>query len=102
LSSRGEFGFELGGIRADRNALDPAIAACAHYLGADSDAIETAVIEYQEFKDDRHRLSLEAARAETVKIARQTALQLSDDSPDQRWQLRSSSSPSSTRCWSTG
>ena len=70
LSSRGEFGFEPGGIRADRNALDPAIAACAHYLGVDEKAVETIAIEYQEFKDDRHRASLSAARARTVEIAR--------------------------------
>ncbi len=67
LSSRGEFGFEPGGPRAHLNALDPAIAACAHYLGVNAADIETIAIEYQEFKDARHARSVatakEAARA---------------------------------------
>ncbi|GLT08330.1 FMN-dependent NADH-azoreductase [Sulfitobacter porphyrae] len=67
LSSRGEFGFEPGGPRAHLNALDPAIAACAHYLGVNAADIETIAIEYQEFKDARHTRSVatakEAARA---------------------------------------
>ncbi|MBV7257607.1 NAD(P)H-dependent oxidoreductase [Pacificimonas sp. WHA3] len=73
LSSRGEFGFEPGGIRASSNALDPAIAACAHYLGAEREEIETVAVEYQEFKDERHRRSLEAGLNQTVEIARRLA-----------------------------
>ncbi len=73
LSSRGEFGFEPGGLRAARNALDPAIAACAHYLGVAPDAVETIAIEYQEFKDDRHRQSVHSARTRTVELARRLA-----------------------------
>lgn len=71
LSSRGEFGFAGGGVRAQKNALDPAIAACAHYLGVNGDAIATVAIEYQEFKDDRHHASVEAAKTSTIRIAQQ-------------------------------
>lgn len=69
LSSRGEFGFEAGGLRAHMNTLDPAIAACAHYFGVDAHKIETVAIEYQEFKDARHEQSVEAAQRKTREIA---------------------------------
>ncbi|WP_420561518.1 FMN-dependent NADH-azoreductase [Tepidicaulis sp.] len=62
LSSRGEFGFEPGGPRAHLNALDPAIAACAHYFGVSTANIHTVAIEYQEFKDERHERSIIAAK----------------------------------------
>ncbi|WP_142846064.1 FMN-dependent NADH-azoreductase [Telmatospirillum sp. J64-1] len=73
LSSRGEFGFEPGGVRAHLNALDPAIAACAHYFGVKADDIETVAIEYQEFKDERHRASVDQAEMRTRDIARRLA-----------------------------
>ena len=73
LSSRGEFGFEPDGIRGSSNALDRAIAACAHYLGAERDEIETVAVEYQEFKDERHRRSLDAGLARSVEIAQRLA-----------------------------
>ncbi len=69
LSSRGEFGFEAGGVRAHMNCFDPAIAACAHYFGVDSREIETVAIEYQEFKDARHERSVDAAMRRTREIA---------------------------------
>lgn len=69
LSSRGEFGFQPGGVRAHMNALDPAIAACSHYFGVDARDIDTVAIEYQEFKDARHRQSVETARARTSELA---------------------------------
>lgn len=69
LSSRGEFGFDAGGPRAHMNALDPAIAACAHYLGVDAAEIETIAIEYQEFKDARHDRSVIAAKEATRDLA---------------------------------
>ncbi|MBV6656628.1 MAG: NAD(P)H-dependent oxidoreductase [Devosiaceae bacterium] len=77
LSSRGEFGFEPGGMRADMNALDPAIAACAHYFGVDRTTIETVAIEYQEFKDQRHARSIAKAEAATVEVAERFARELS-------------------------
>lgn len=73
LSSRGEFGFEPGGVRAHMNALDPAILACSHYFGVQPDAIETVAIEYQEFKDVRHERSVAAALQRTRDIALQLA-----------------------------
>jgi FMN-dependent NADH-azoreductase len=69
LSSRGEFGFAPGGPRAHLNALDPAIAACAHYLGVAAQDIHTVTVEYQEFKDERHRASLAAAEAQAAALA---------------------------------
>lgn len=71
LSSRGEFGFEPGGRRAHLNALDPAIAACAHYFGVDTANIRTIAIEYQEFKDARHDKSVIAAKEATRALAQQ-------------------------------
>ena len=71
LSSRGEFGFEPGGARAHMNALDPAIAACAHYFGVSAADIQTVAIEYQEFKDARHEASVIAAENATRALARQ-------------------------------
>lgn len=77
LSSRGEFGFVPGGPRAHLNALDPALAACAHYFGVAQADIDTIAIEYQEFKDARHEASVESAEARTrdlaVKLAGGTA-----------------------------
>ena len=73
LSSRGEFGFAPGGLRADLNALDPALAACAHYFGVAPGDIETIAIEYQEFKDDRHQASVETAKVRTRALAVQMA-----------------------------
>lgn len=70
LSSRGEFGFEPGGPRAHLNALDPAIAACAHSFGVDAADIHTVAIEYQEFKDVRHDRSVLAAKDATRELAR--------------------------------
>ncbi|GHG92902.1 FMN-dependent NADH-azoreductase [Pseudodonghicola xiamenensis] len=74
LSSRGEFGFAPGGVRAHLNALDPALAACAHYFGVARNDIETVAIEYQEFKDDRYRASVEAAEARTRELAAKLAV----------------------------
>ncbi|MGZ9894560.1 FMN-dependent NADH-azoreductase [Bordetella bronchiseptica] len=73
LSARGEFGFAAGGPRAHMNALDPALAACAHYFGVDAAAIETVAIEYQEFKDARHEQSVAAALDRTRDLARRLA-----------------------------
>ncbi|GAB2473933.1 NAD(P)H-dependent oxidoreductase [Comamonas humi] len=76
LSARGEFGFQPGGPRAHLNALDPALAACAHYFGVAAGAIDTVAIEYQEFKDARHDQSVMAALRRT----RELALRLTADS----------------------
>lgn len=73
LSARGEFGFAPGGVRAHLNALDPALAACAHYFGVAEGDIETIAIEYQEFRDDRHRQSRAEAERRTREAARRLA-----------------------------
>lgn len=70
LSSRGEFGFQPGGLRGHMNALDPGIAACAHYLGVAGGDIETVAIEYQEFKDARHVRSIDQAEERARHLAR--------------------------------
>ena len=73
LSARGEFGFEPGGMRAHMNALDPALAACAHYFGVARNDIHTVTVEYQEFKDERYRRSLAAAEAAVLALAEDLA-----------------------------
>jgi len=79
LSSRGEFGFAPGGVRAHLNALDPALAACAHYFGVAQADIDTVAIEYQEFKDARHAASVEAAETRTRALATALAAKLSGE-----------------------
>jgi len=74
LSARGEFGFEPGGVRAHLNALDPALAACAHYFGVAREDIHTITIEYQEFKDERYRCSVSEAEAAVLALADQLAV----------------------------
>lgn len=73
LSARGEFGFDPGGARAHLNALDPALDACAHYMGVNQGDIHRVTVEYQEFKDQRHARSLDAAQAETRDLAHRLA-----------------------------
>jgi FMN-dependent NADH-azoreductase len=74
LSSRGEFGFAHGGERAHLNGLDPAIAASAHYLGADARKVETIAIEYQEFGDKRFEESVATAQARAKQAAGELAI----------------------------
>jgi len=69
LSARGEFGFGPGGVRQDWNHLDPHIATCARYLGVAGEAIETVVVEYQEFGDSRHARSRAEADERTTALA---------------------------------
>lgn len=61
LSSRGEFGFEVGGIRETWNHLDSHIRTCAHYIGAAQDHIFQISTDYQEFGDERHDRSKQDA-----------------------------------------
>src|SRR5919106_6623991 len=69
LSARGEFGFGPGGVREGRNQLDPHVATCAPLIGVADDAIHTIAIEYQEFGDERHALSLAEAEAAANALA---------------------------------
>jgi len=59
ISSSGEFGFEIGGIREKMNHLGPHIEVLGKYLGVE-DFYEIKS-EYQEFGDERHAKSLEDA-----------------------------------------
>lgn len=59
LSSRGEFGFGPGGIREGMNHLETHIRTCAPYLGVEQTHLIT--VEYQEFGDQRHELSMKEA-----------------------------------------
>jgi len=69
LSSRGEFGFEPGGVREHRNHLDPHIRTCSKFLGIVEDHL--IAIEYQEFGDDRHKQSVENAHRAVPKLVDQ-------------------------------
>lgn len=71
LSSRGEFGFEAGGMRGHMNHLDTHIATCAHYLGASDKHFVS--IDYQEFGDERHQQSVAQAHRDTGDLARELA-----------------------------
>lgn len=72
LSSRGEFGFQPGGIREEVNHLDAHLRTCSRFLGvADYHLIAT---EYQEFKGDRHEQSVASGQAAIPElVARLTA-----------------------------
>lgn len=59
LSSRGEFGFGVGGIREKLNHLETHIQTCAHYLGVEQTHVIT--VDYQEFDDARHLASIAQA-----------------------------------------
>ena len=72
LTSRGEFGFDPGGIRQGQDHLVPHFATIAKYLGADS--LEHIGIEYQEFGDRRHDASVQAAHEAASVLAQRLAL----------------------------
>lgn len=59
LSSRGEFGFEPGGLRQDWNHLETHIRTLQHFLGVEESHL--IAVEYQEFNDERHARSLTRA-----------------------------------------
>ena len=61
LSSRGEFGFEPGGVREEMNHLENHIRTCARYLGVEKTHL--IAIDYQEFGDERHEQSIKEAYA---------------------------------------
>lgn len=62
LSSRGEFGFEPGGVRDGWNHMNPHLRTVAtRLLGIAAKGIHEIASEYQEFDDDRHQHSREQA-----------------------------------------
>lgn len=66
LSSSGEFGFEIGGIREKMNHLGPHVETLGKYLGVD-DFYEIKS-EYQEFGDERHTKSFNEALVSIEKL----------------------------------
>ncbi|MEM1397233.1 MAG: NAD(P)H-dependent oxidoreductase [Pseudomonadota bacterium] len=69
LSSRGEFGFEPGGIRQDWNHLETHIRTLQHYLGVETSHL--IAVEYQEFGDKRHADSVARADRELQALVEQ-------------------------------
>ncbi|MCG8519668.1 MAG: NAD(P)H-dependent oxidoreductase [Pseudomonadales bacterium] len=67
VTSSGEFGFEKGGIREDSGHLAPHLRTLSKYLGVDT-TYEIAA-EYQEFGDERHRLSVARAKDRAERLA---------------------------------
>lgn len=65
--SCGEFGFGDEGIRAGMNHLGPHIKTLSHYLGVEQ--FYEVRSEFQEFADERHRVSIEAASASLRELA---------------------------------
>lgn len=66
IASCGEFGFEKGQIRESMNHLVPHLRTLSKYLGVEK--VYEIISEYQEFDDERHKVSLENAlnKAKTV------------------------------------
>ena len=72
LTSSGEFGFGVGGVREHMNHLSPHIKELAKYLGVDK--FYEIGSEYQEFADYRHVLSVENAKQEIVGASKPAGL----------------------------
>jgi len=66
ISSSGEFGFEMGGIREKMNHLGPHVETVSKYLGVE--AFYEIKSEYQEFADERHQQSLKDAYIDIDKL----------------------------------
>ena len=74
LTSSGEGGFDIGGVHATQNHLDPAIITASRLLGVSEHHIIR--IEYQEFGDDRHQRSIQAAHAAIPELVQQLSQKL--------------------------
>ena len=72
VTSSGEFGFEKGGIREDLGHLAPHLRTLSKYLGVDT--IYEIASEYQEFGDERHRMSVANAKDRAERIASELSL----------------------------
>jgi len=70
ITSSGEFGFGIGGIREKMNHLGPHIETLSRYLGVET--FHEINAEYQEFNDQRHKNSVTHAH----KAAEELALKL--------------------------
>lgn len=71
LTSCGEFGFEVGGVREEMNHLAPHIRSASKYLGVDEQ--HEIRVEYQEFGDQRHSQSVDNANLAIPKVIAQIA-----------------------------
>lgn len=67
VTSSGEFGFEKGGIREGSGHLAPHLRTLSKYLGAGT--VYEIAAEYQEFGDERHRMSVANAKNQAESIA---------------------------------
>jgi len=67
VTSSGEFGFEKGGIRENSGHLAPHLRTLSKYLGVATMFEITA--EYQEFGDERHRMSVANAKDRAKRLA---------------------------------
>jgi len=74
LSSCGEFGFEIGGVREKMNHLGSHIEIVGKYLGVDE--FYEIKAEYQEFADARHEKSLNDAYREIEALVKQIVYKL--------------------------
>ncbi len=72
VTSSGEFGFEKGGIREDSGHLAPHLRTLSKYLGADT--MYEIASEYQEFGDERHRMSVANAKDQAESIASELSI----------------------------
>lgn len=74
LSSRGEFGFEPGGIRDGWNHMNPHLRTVAtRLLGIAAQDIYEIASEYQEFDDERHQRSREKALHDAAELGSRLA-----------------------------
>lgn len=71
ISSSGEFGFEIGGIREMMNYLAPHVETAGKYLGVEE--FYEVKSEYQEFSDARHEESLSNAYRGVEELVKQLA-----------------------------
>ena len=76
LCSSGEGGFELGGVRAAMNHLDPHIVTVSSLFGVSKHYVVR--VEYQEFNDERHQKSLASANRAISKLVQQLTQQVED------------------------
>ncbi|MBE7379875.1 MAG: NAD(P)H-dependent oxidoreductase [Leptolyngbya sp. SIO1E4] len=74
LTSSGEGGFEIDGVHAAQNHLDTAIITASRLLGVSEHHIIR--IEYQEFGDDRHQRSVQAAHVAIPELVQQLTQKL--------------------------
>lgn len=74
VTSSGEFGFEKGGIREDSGHLASHLRTLSKYLGVDT--IYEIASEYQEFGDERHRISVVNAKDRAENIASELSLSI--------------------------